>query len=222
MINTLVKKIMDTGIEDLVIQKHISRNTLYDNVDRVKEREARINPANRDSDKSLQNLRAQLDDSRANFALSEAAYEKAKSEQAGLISLVGLLAAYSQAGKDTTELEAALAKQLGVNQVREQNSSNPAGEETEASGQEEGQSTSRNDFSNGIQTGKFKVLEARPGTSPGTVRAYCESGDGSKCPIFAKNGNGKKLAGAIGREVSVKYCQGNKGLIAIEVEVEVA
>ncbi|MGI6284851.1 hypothetical protein SEF58_03415 [Neomoorella humiferrea] len=60
------------------------------------------------------------------------------------------------------------------------------------------------------------VLEARPGSSPGTVRAWCEGAEG-KVVVYGKNGAGEALAGAVGKKVQVRYRHGNKGLIAVEV-----
>jgi len=69
---------------------------------------------------------------------------------------------------------------------------------------------------NGLETGTFTVLEARQGSSPGTVRAWCEGPEG-KVAVYGKNGAGKALAGAVGKQVEVKFRRGDKGLIAVGV-----
>ena len=69
---------------------------------------------------------------------------------------------------------------------------------------------------NGLEASVFTVLEARPGSSPGTVRAWCEGADGRKVAVYGKNGAGEALAGAVGRRVEVRYRRGDKGLIAVE------
>lgn len=69
---------------------------------------------------------------------------------------------------------------------------------------------------NGPEAAVFTVLEARPGSSPGTVRAWCEGPDGRKVAVYGKNGAGEALAQAVGRRVEVKYRRGDKGLIAVE------
>lgn len=67
-----------------------------------------------------------------------------------------------------------------------------------------------------LAEGTFRVLEVRPGKSEGTVRAWAEGPEG-KVALFAKNGVAKALAGAIGKEVRVKYRKLDKGLFATKV-----
>lgn len=40
------------------------------------------------------------------------------------------------------------------------------------------------------------------------AKAYCQAEDGGKQAVFAKNGNFRVLAGAVGKEVTVKYRRG--------------
>lgn len=210
MLNKLVDKLTGKGIEDCVLQVHAARNNLYNLVDKVKAREAVINPAFRDKDQILQELYRELNEVRVTFAVAEATYEKAKAEHAGLISLVNLMSASIQAGKETSEIEAAIASVIGhqLNTVEKMEQVQPAVDRTEA-----------DQHNNGMESGEFLVLEARPGSSPGTVRAYCEGKDGNKQAIFAKNGMGQKLSQALGKKVFVKYRQGDKGLIAYVVDI---
>ncbi len=66
--------------------------------------------------------------------------------------------------------------------------------------------------------GVFLVLEARPGKSPETIRAYCEGPDGKKVAVYAKNGNGQMLLRCLGKRVKIECTPGDKGLIAYKVE----
>lgn len=74
---------------------------------------------------------------------------------------------------------------------------------------------------NNVETGTVAVvtiLEVRT-TKPGTVRAYCQAEDGSKVPVFAKNGNAQALLGATGRKVVIKYQTVDRGWFAYEVQL---
>jgi hypothetical protein len=62
------------------------------------------------------------------------------------------------------------------------------------------------------------VLEARE-SRPGTVRGYCQSADGNKVAVYAKNSHGQTLAGAVGEFVQISYRKGDKGLIATSVKL---
>lgn len=88
-----------------------------------------------------------------------------------------------QAGKDTVELEAAIAKALGGKQAQSTQQAQPNGQ-AQAAG-------------DGTETGTFTVLEVRSGKSPGVVRAYCQAIDGTKHAVYAKDGAGQALAGAV-------------------------
>jgi hypothetical protein len=127
--------------------------------------------------------------------------ERLSQSEAGLAALTNLLAAMVQAGRDTAALEAAIARALGAG----------PGEV----GQPDGQAQPAQD-DGGLETGIFHVLEVRE-SRPGVVRAYCQAEDGGKQAVFAKNDNSRALAGAVGRQVTVKYRRGDKGLIAVEV-----
>lgn len=74
---------------------------------------------------------------------------------------------------------------------------------------------------NNVETGTVAVvtiLEVRS-TKPGTVRAYCQTEDGTKVPVFAKNGNAQTLSGAQGRKVVIKYQPVDRGWFAYEVHL---
>ncbi|AEG58982.1 hypothetical protein Desru_0697 [Desulforamulus ruminis DSM 2154] len=212
----LAEKLTGKGIEDCVLQYHIARGNKNDLLSKIKVREAAIShPSYREQDKVLQDMYKEMSEARAAVAIAEAALEKAKAEQTGLISLVGLLSASIQSGKETSEIEAAIAKIIDLDpgslpkekeEAQEGTKSQPSSHGTETQGDE-------------MESKVFKVLETRPGKSEGTVRAYCEARDGSKHAVFAKNGNGKKLLESIDKLVFVKYRPGNKGLIAFAVEI---
>lgn len=70
----------------------------------------------------------------------------------------------------------------------------------------------------GLETAVFEVLEAKK-TESGATRAWCENvATGEKTAIFAKNGNAKSLAGAIGSRIEVKYRILDHGLFAVSVK----
>ncbi|MBO8128053.1 MAG: single-stranded DNA-binding protein [Peptococcaceae bacterium] len=73
---------------------------------------------------------------------------------------------------------------------------------------------------NPLETAELKVLEART-TQSGTVRAWCESGDGKKTAVFAKNGAGQMLLSAVGKRVSIQHrtLRDTGNLFAVTVEV---
>lgn len=213
MFNKLAEKLTGKGIEDCVLQVHAARSNLYDLIDKVKAREDTCNPSFRDKDQVLYGLRKDLDEARVTFAVAEATYEKVKVEQSGLISLVNLLSASMQSGKETNEIETAIASVIGHKLTQD-----PAPKASQVV-QPSTDSVKVEQQSTLAESGEFMVIETRPGSSPGTVRAYCEAEDGTKHAIFAKNGMGQKLNQSIGKKVSVKYRQGDKGLIAYGVEV---
>ncbi len=125
--------------------------------------------------------------------------EKLVTSESGLIALVNLLAAMIQAGRDTSQLEAAIAEALGE-PVQEQKPATGNAQVAQQAqpaqpAQPNGQGQATGD---GTATGTFKVLECRE-SKTGVVRAYCQAENGEKHPVFAKNGNAQTLAGAVGR-----------------------
>ncbi|MBC7324554.1 MAG: hypothetical protein H5T99_04480, partial [Moorella sp. (in: Bacteria)] len=192
---------------------------IYDLDAKIKAQEAALPPNQRVNSPELVKLREELNQARAEYAASEARLEALKARHAGAIALANLLAAYVQAGKDTQALEAAIEAALSGKDAQEQKlaaqptqQAQPNGQPTQAqNAQVNGQKA------DSTATGTFKVLECRE-SKPGVVRAYCEGPDG-KVAVFAKNGNAQALAGAIGKKVEVKYRQGEKGLIALNVRL---
>ncbi|MGQ9532574.1 MAG: hypothetical protein ACUVTQ_07195 [Desulfotomaculales bacterium] len=62
------------------------------------------------------------------------------------------------------------------------------------------------------------VLEVRPGSKPGVIRAYCQTQDGDKVAVYGKNGAGKKPAASVGEVVTVRYRELDKGWFAVAVK----
>jgi hypothetical protein len=200
----LTKVLIDTAeIESTAHRAFASRCKIYDLDARIKAAEAVIPPNQRANSPELAKLHQELNQARAEYAASEAKLEALKARHAGAVALANLLAAYVQAGKDTAGLEAAIAEALGGEQV-------PPAQQGQPDGQTAG---------DGTETGTFKVLELRQGKNQGVVRAWCEGADGRKVAVFAKNGAGQALAGAVGKTVEIKYRQGDRGLIALNVRL---
>lgn len=107
-------------------------------------------------------------------------------------------------------------------QVQQAQEENPAAKNTQVAQQVQPAQNRANAQAkvagDGTETGTFHVLETRE-SKPGVVRAYCQAEDGGKYAIFAKNGNAQVLAGAVGKRVLVRYRQGDKGLIAQNVNL---
>jgi hypothetical protein len=75
------------------------------------------------------------------------------------------------------------------------------------------------DTGDGLETGTFRVLEVRQGRKPETIRAYVEEcQDGTRVALYAKNGAGRTLAGAIGKIIRADYRRLDKGLYAVSVQ----
>lgn len=204
----LVQKITGTGIDVLVLHLHNTRARVYDLGAQIK-----VDPK----------AKTALEEARIAFALAESSLEKAKAEHAGLVALTQLLAAMTAAGQDVNPIRlamVALLKDDGTAQaaptqpvpaVQPIHVQEPAKEPAPKNGQAQS--------NDGTDTGTFMVLEVRPGKSQGTVRAFCQTDDGNKYAVYAKNGNGQVLAGAVGKQVEVKYRMGDKGLIALSVRM---
>jgi chromosome segregation ATPase len=184
-----------------------SRCKIYDLDARIKALEAATPPAQRANSPELAKLREELNQARAEYAASEARLEALKARHAGAIALANLLAACVQARKDTRALEASIEAALNGQAAQAQKPAQKA----------PAQNTQAQDAGDGTETGTFKVLECRE-SKPGVVRAYCEGPEG-KVAVYAKNGNAQTLAGAVGKQVQVKYRKGEKGLIALSVQL---
>jgi hypothetical protein len=205
-------------IEAVAHRAFASRCRIYDLDARIKAAEAAIPPNQRANSPELAKLHQELNQARAEYAASEARLEALKARHAGAVALANLLAAYVQTGTDglAAALEAAIAVALNETAQEQKPAAQPAQQAQSATQptQPNGQGQAAGD---GTATGTFKVLECRE-SKPGVVRAYCEGPDG-KVAVFAKNGNAQALAGAVGKQVQVKYRQGEKGLIALSVRL---
>jgi len=218
----IVRTLLNTGeIESAAGRSFAAKCRIYDLDARIKAQEAALSPAQRANPPELAKLHQELNQARAEYADSEAKLEALKARHAGAVALANLLAAMTQAGKDTQALEAAIEAALNGQAAQAQK---PAVQPAQVAAQQAqpaqpqapAQAAQQND---GTATGTFTVTEARATKSPGVVRAYCLAEDGSKVAVYGKNGNGQTLAQAIGKQVEVRYRQGDKGLIALNVRL---
>lgn len=184
-----------------------------------------------DRDGEYQSLKEKLQDARVNLAFAEAELEREKAGHSGLVAITGFIAAMVNAGQisDLKNIEAVMAGMLGHGEQGNKagqdaaggvaNSRNHQGQPLSAPAQPPVQGFTQTDAQedNDVESGAFMVLEARE-SRPGTVRGYCQSPDGNKVAIYAKNGNGQILAQAIGGFVQVTFRRGDKGLIATSVK----
>lgn len=212
-------------IEAIAYRAFTARCRIYELDAQIKAAEAALPPNQRPNSPELAKLHQELNAARAEWAAADARLEALKARHAGAVALANLLAAMTQAGKDTQALEAAIEAALNGQAAQEQKPAvQPAQVVTQqahpaqtqpAQNQGNAQAQAAGD---GTESGTFHVLEVRE-SKPGVVRAYCQAEDGGKHAIFAKNGNAQALAGAVGKKVLVKYRQGDKGLIALNVNL---
>jgi|GEM_PF-2150777 len=216
----IVKVLVDAEIEAVAHRAFASRCRIYDLDAQIKAAEATIPPNQRANSPELAKLHQELNQVRAEWAASETKLEALKARHSGAIALANLLAAYVQAGKDTAGLEAEIEAALNGKAVQEQKPAAGNAQVAQPAQAQPAQNQARQvqTAQNNTATGTFRVLEVRE-SRPGVIRAYAEAGSGEKFPIFAKNGNAQTLAGAVGKQVQVKYRQGEKGLIALSVRL---
>ncbi len=183
-------------------------------------------------DDEYKSLKKKLQDARATLTLTEAELEREKAGHSGLVAMTGLITAMVNTGQisDLKNVEAVMAGMLGHRDQGDNagqavaggvaNSGNhqgqPLGTPEQTPVQGSTQSATQED--NEVESGAFMVLEARE-SKPGTIRGYCQSPDGNKIAIYAKNGNGQTLTQAIGGFVQVTFRRGDKGLIATNVKM---
>lgn len=152
-------------------------------------------------DEEWKQLKADLDETRQALAQSEAALEKARAEHRTALALLEVVASALRGGMALQEVEALLASP-------QTNNASKAPEKAPQNGSQE-QDTTRQAI--------VKVLEARPGKSEGTIRAWCETEDGDRVAVFAKNSTAKKLASAVGKKVRIEFKELDAGWFAIKV-----
>ena len=154
-------------------------------------------------------LKRDVDEARKAWWEAEAKLERMKLEHRTAIALLDVVAGAIRAGKSPEEAEGLLAVDCKA----------PASKPPENGGKPTAtqDSTTSNGNGNGLKQAVVKVLEARPGKSEGTVRAWCETEDGDKVAVFGKNGTAKKLAAAVGGTVRVEYREGDYGWFAVKV-----
>ena len=243
----LVQNLAGNGerIENLVIGLADARQALHDTFEALKRHEVLISgqvaaerknsqPAfpNEDTrkaevvrrletDPEYQKLKMKLQDARVNLAFAEAELERAKADHAGLVAMTGLITAMVNAGK-IDDVERFVHDVLGSDNLSDKHQTrdcgnagcnNPVGTSSTSS-----QTAVTGPEGDELETGVFMVLEARE-SRPGTVRGYCQSADGSKVAVYAKNSHGQILACAVGQFVQISYRKGDKGLIATSVKL---
>jgi protein tyrosine phosphatase (PTP) superfamily phosphohydrolase (DUF442 family) len=142
----------------------------------------------------------------------EARLDRNRYEHRAATALLNLLAAAIQAGRQDVE-EAVLTKP-GVNPEEQKAEARKKFTKT-VKEVANGNSTGVN--GNGLKEAKVTVLEARPGKTEGTIRAYCQTEGGEKVAVYGKNGTGKKLATAIGEAVVLKFKEIDHGWFAMAV-----
>ena len=154
-------------------------------------------------------LKKDVDEARREWWEAEARLERLKLEHRTAIALLDVVAGAIRAGKSPEEAEGLLAVDCKAPASKpSQNGGKPTATQD---------STTSNGNGNGLKQAVVKVLEARPGKSEGTVRAWCETEDGDKVAVFGKNGTAKKLAAAVGGTVRVEYREGDYGWFAVKV-----
>ncbi|MFZ5633718.1 MAG: hypothetical protein ACOY40_12825 [Bacillota bacterium] len=232
-------------IENLVIGLADARQALYDTFEALKKHEVIISgqvalerknsqPAfpNEDmrkaevvrrleADPEYRELKERLQDARVNLAFAEAELEREKANHAGMVAMAGLLTAMVNAGR-IDDVERFVLEVLCAGGRSDKDPAQDSGKNnglvSAGAGMSCGQDSTNGLEDSELQTGAFMVLEARK-SRPGTVRGYCQAADGNKVAVYAKNGHGQTLAGAVGGFVQVSYRRGNKGLIATSVKL---
>jgi len=157
--------------------------------------------------KEYQELQGKIETYRNALRTLDAALESLRLRAASDQQVVALATALVNAGR-VADAEAILGAYAGTDALKEQEA--PKGQVPA-----EAPKTQAND---GTETAVVTVLEARAGATQGTIRAYCEAPDGRHA-VFGKNGVGQTLAGAVGRQVEIRYRRGDKGLIALAAKV---
>jgi hypothetical protein len=174
-----------------------------------------------ESDGDYRKLKEQFQDVRVNLAIAEAELEREKADHNGLVALLGFITAMVNAGK-IDDAERYAREILGSGnqdyKIPAQENGKTSGNIPAYSGKAFEQTAAAVSEEGDLQTGAFMVLEARE-SRPGTVRGYCLAADGNKVAVYAKNGHGQILAGAVGGFVQVSYRKGDKGLIATSVKL---
>lgn len=158
------------------------------------------------ADASYREAKAEADRLRAELREIDAEIERAGRRHWSDANLAYLAANLLAAGM-REEFEAVLKAYAGA----------PAGAEAEAEAKAEAKAEARVEAGgNGLETGTFRVLEARA-NEKGVVRAWCEGPEG-RVAVFAKDGAAKALSGAVGKRVTVRFRRLDKGLFAVSAE----
>lgn len=142
----------------------------------------------------------------------EARLERAKYEHRTTTTLLNLLAGAVQAGDQEIVKQVLAGAEEARREQCMENFIKACNGELPKQGKQE-----NNGNGDGLKKAEIKVLEVRPGKSEGTIRAWCQTNEGEKVAVYAKNSVAKKLAGAVGGLVSVSYKELDAGWYAVKV-----
>ncbi len=146
---------------------------------------------------------------RDNLAHTDRELEWLRSRQTAAVATINLLSALIGAGR-ADDAQAVLAA-LGENKQEQaqKSESKPEKENKEKTKDQEE-----------LKIGTFTIKEAKPGKSEGTIWAIAVTADNAEYRICAKNGVGKTLMEAAGKQVKAKYRSlGGDRLFAVSVEI---
>ncbi|RPF47106.1 hypothetical protein EDD75_1379 [Thermodesulfitimonas autotrophica] len=143
----------------------------------------------------------------------EAKLDRARYQHRTATTLLNLLASAIQAGRKDIE-EAILSSTEAAKREAAKKFVEGVKEIAKGNGSSNGNG---NGNGNSLKEAKVTVLEARPGKSEGTIRAYCQTEEGEKVAVYAKNSTGKKLAAAIGEAVALKFKEMDHGWFAVSI-----
>ena len=236
MLRTLVEQArrLPEEVEKLALEAQQAKQVLHELLELQKQEEARIalevasekgedgkarfpNEAARQGEiarrilasERWRELKRDIDEARREWWEAEAKLERLKLEHRTTVALLDLVAGAIRAGKSPEEAEALLAVRSEDNASRAPNG--------EGKAHRRPQDTTAN--GNGTRWATVRVLEARPGKSEGTIRAWCEEVEtGEKQAIFAKGQVAERLARAIGKKVRVEYREVDHGWFAVAVK----
>jgi len=155
-----------------------------------------------------QNICNEINQKRERLASLEAELEKNRYEHRTATTLLNLYASALTAGRPDIE------QMISTPNLQEETPQEPAQEQP---AQETTQNAEQDQGSELLEA-LITVLEARR-TERGTIRAWCQTENGDRVVVFAKNSNGEKLERAAGsqRTLRIKYRVLDAGWYAVRV-----
>lgn len=166
-----------------------------------------------------QQARAKVDEARRALWEAEADLERVRLEHRTALALLDVAAGLLRAGHGLEEIERLLAPDADT---QASNPAEPAAQDatapqadvsTEAAPAPAPAPAENGD---GLKEAPVRILECRASRSPGTVRCWCAAGD-RKVAVYGKNGVAEALARAVGQTVTIRYREGDRGWIAVQV-----